>query len=752
MVHGGRSVRGLGAIVAGLVLAGACSGPDPATDPPSVVADQPVGAEADSGVGTDGAAGVDDAGLGPEVEPAPPRPDSLAGYRDRWARHRAETVERILANGWGVGDDQVFRGPGVTIDLSQCPPGWEDQPLGPDGVVRLDYLWPQSGNLGVYVPGPDLAMAAYLDALGPIGGHRIEVGLIDTAHLPLVAGEAAAEAIAADPPPLAVVTAGFQVQPAVADALAGACVPLLLPGPLAASRIDLAHHPWTVATDLAMATEIALATRWLADEGQSGGHRQVAAVVMDNTVGDVMVDSLRSAIATEAPQLDLVAIEYHDPASTGLAAEMERLAATGPDAVFVLSAGSGCLDALLGWAETGTSASGGGRATIVLGSFCHNVPAYLIPAGDGADGVVGVRGDVLDDPDFLRADPYGQFMVDTLRSANIDPSYTTAQTQFGFEGWLQGELLQIAAELPGGVTRTNHLLALLASRLQPPLLVDGAWWATSGASDPFPVEAAALARFDAAAERWEPIEPLLRAEGETVSLAPSPATEGVAGGDQPPVLTPEAAAIPACDAVVWRIPVDGARASDPAIAVEQESRAHWGLRSDEEWVRHVHTLTLPPGRVEKDGWFTDNEMALLMDNDGSARIDPERQIERVVAWGEANGDRVAGAWFYGIRADHTIVVALVDPDAVAEAELAALLSDRWQLEVHPVTNGLGALTNVAATLNEELRTRQRAGDVPFFHSATVVTEAGRVQVGVGTVTDTERAQLAQLVDPTTVCL
>jgi hypothetical protein len=66
------------------------------------------------------------------------------------------------------------------------------------------------------------------------------------------------------------------------------------------------------------------------------------------------------------------------------------------------------------------------------------------------------------------------------------------------------EILRIAAAMPGGLTRSNLLLAMRGADLVHPLVDRGVHFATSGTADAYFVEGAAYNRYDTKVKGWYP--------------------------------------------------------------------------------------------------------------------------------------------------------------------------------------------------------------------------------------------------------
>jgi hypothetical protein len=60
----------------------------------------------------------------------------------------------------------------------------------------------------------------------------------------------------------------------------------------------------------------------------------------------------------------------------------------------------------------------------------------------------------------------------------------------------------IAAELDGGLTRTNYMIALRSLRMEHPALLEGIGFGMNGSEDAYLVEGSDLSRFDYDNQSW----------------------------------------------------------------------------------------------------------------------------------------------------------------------------------------------------------------------------------------------------------
>jgi hypothetical protein len=127
----------------------------------------------------------------------------------------------------------------------------------------------------------------------------------------------------------------------------------------------------------------------------------------------------------------------------------------------------------------------------------------MTPAGDAAEGwmIVGGGQKSSVDPQFAD-EPFMVWMNERLTADGLDPTVDLIATGFMLFGWTTAQTLQIANELPGGLTRTNMLLAARSLEMTTPNLLPGITFSVSGAEDPYYIEGSEFSRFDAAAQSW----------------------------------------------------------------------------------------------------------------------------------------------------------------------------------------------------------------------------------------------------------
>jgi branched-chain amino acid transport system substrate-binding protein len=493
------------AAVVMVLLAAACSSDDPSggaagDDAPAgpAVADA-TGDDVSAGAGQDTGASEATPADGADAE-ADPGAD-IAAMEAEWAEARAQVVSRIRTSGYGVDADNVLTGPaGFEIDLDDCPSDWVDEP--PEGEpIVMAQIAPMTGNLFAYGFITE-GMQIYIDhvnATGGIDGRQIELAVYDDGYVRERTEELVDELLEDDQPFL-VTTLGSPNSIEVYDTLNESCVPnpfVIAQHPAFGDPDD---HPWTTGLQLSYTTEALIWGNWIKRELRDRLPVTVSALVIDNEFGQIYEDAF-GAWAEANPDVvsDFVAIR-HDPSVESVVVEMAELAATEPDVFISMTSGGACLRAVL---EVGRSGLDDSAMAMFTPSVCKEKALYMEPAGSGADGflVVGGGGKATTD-ESIADEPFIRWANERLADAGVDTQVGLFGTGFGYYAWAHVEAMRIAAELDGGLTRANLILAIRSLDLNHPMLLDDVSFAFDGGRDPFAVEGSEISRYDAIAGLW----------------------------------------------------------------------------------------------------------------------------------------------------------------------------------------------------------------------------------------------------------
>jgi hypothetical protein len=86
-------------------------------------------------------------------------------------------------------------------------------------------------------------------------------------------------------------------------------------------------------------------------------------------------------------------------------------------------------------------------------------------------------------------------------------------------GWPNIEVLRIADALPGGLSRTNFILALRSYSGTHPMFLDGMSFAANGNDDSFFIEGSDFSIFDADTQSWTIVGDIVDVNGGSPNCA-----------------------------------------------------------------------------------------------------------------------------------------------------------------------------------------------------------------------------------------
>ena len=444
---------------------------------------------------------------------------------DNAADQRAEIVKeltrQIKSGSYGIGDDNVLHGPsGFRIDLDDCPDGWSDTTGITRSEIRIGSSTPLSGILSRFGQ-VGTGMQNYFDWVNendPVAGRQITLVTKDDGYVAQKTIEIV-DALIDTENVFSIPTLGSPNILAVYDRLNSECIPqpFVVSGHPAWG--DPVVHPRTTGLQLAYTTEATLWGTWIEQNLTDELPVKVAGLVMDNDFG-VTYEAAFAAWADANPDVvsEFVAVR-HDPAQTSVddfADEMQTIADADPDLHISMTAGNACLSAIQLAGTNGlTDSIRSGGGVLFTSSVCREIDAWVKPAGSAADGWRIVGGGFKDITDPAVADePFIRFARANLTASGLDPAT-----------WLHGwgylfsypyvEALRIAAELPGGLTRTNLILAIRALDIDHPLLLDGISFRLNGTADAYLVEGSETLQYDANSHTWETATEVIDIDGQT---------------------------------------------------------------------------------------------------------------------------------------------------------------------------------------------------------------------------------------------
>ena len=136
--------------------------------------------------------------------------------------------------------------------------------------------------------------------------------------------------------------------------------------------------------------------------------------------------------------------------------------------------------------------------------------SVTVPAGMAANGQWILGGGIKDTTNTgSMEEPFIKFARQLMRDAG--------------DGVCRGlefsEALRIADALPGGMSRTNLMLALRNLKIYQPCTLDGIYTELRGNADAYYIEGSEYSKFDADAQTWMLVDIVLDANGGTPNCA-----------------------------------------------------------------------------------------------------------------------------------------------------------------------------------------------------------------------------------------
>jgi len=456
-----------------------------------------------------------------------------------WKEQRAAVVKRITDNKWGKSaDGKTLTGPaGFTVDLSRCPAGWPDTEGLTDTTIKLGSTNFFSGAAADY-GNLTLAEKALFDHYSEQGAFKDSTGKTrkinyiykDDGYDPARTVPLTDELIDSDHV-FAVRTNGSPTGLKVYDKLNQRCIPQPIESTAHPAWGDPVYHPWTTGSILSYASEANLWGRFIDDHiNEFGdGKVKVAALVANNDFGNAYLTFFNEYLAQSKnkDRIELIPekIEFSVPVITDT---MTTLAAEHPDVFIGMTGGTQCTQSILEAAQNGMKEE---AKYLFLGAPCK--PSSFVGkdkvGGDGSvsDGwwIVGGGAVDLNSPTYDN-DAYVSWARKLLADAGYDYKKSGS---FGL-GFLYGsplvEALRIAGDLPGGLSRSNLIVALRAMDYTHPMLLDGVAFQANGNEDAYYVEASDISRYDSAKQQWVQQGPIVQLTGDQKKCRYDAATSG----------------------------------------------------------------------------------------------------------------------------------------------------------------------------------------------------------------------------------
>ncbi len=399
----------------------------------------------------------------------------------------------------------VELGGGATIDMTECPSEWDNYRGVTDSEIRFGSSLPRSGALAGFGTISD-GVQLYFDHVGPIDGRNVVMVSRDDGYVPARTLTNVEEMIDVEN---LLGFAGILGSPnnlAVQDLLNENCIPQLLNLTGLPEWGDPSNYPWTTGALMSYDTEARIWCQHVADELGSGS--TVAILSLDNDAGEAW----RVAFNECAPGLGLDVVDeiQHDPQADSVGADVINLAASDADVLLVASSGAFCPQAVA------TVSSLPWEPMVMVANGCQRIALFWVPIGPLANGIrlVNTQKDLSDAS--LADDEWVQFVRGALESQGVDPDAESHALGYIF-GEILHEVLLDAAEMDGGINRTNVMRAMWQMSFDSRGAIGNTPRAMDGANDSYMVEAGRIEELvvDADGARYVPISDVIDYEGET---------------------------------------------------------------------------------------------------------------------------------------------------------------------------------------------------------------------------------------------
>lgn len=447
---------------------------------------------------------------------------------DRAAQERAEVIERLArafeVGRLGVTRNNILRGLSrYRTDLSGCPENWSDRQGVSPSQIRIGLTIPQSGQHGAVANIED-GMRNYFDWVNrhqPVAGTQITLISKDDRYNPQLTIQRVERFIEFENV-LSVLTVGSPTTLAAYDQINEACVP----HPFVMSGLpawgDPVNHPWTTGLTMSYTTEATLWGEWIEQNFQDEEvvPVTVAALVSDDELGRTYERAFAAWARAHPEVIEGFYAIRHEPTEVIFDRPIRTLQAYEPDVYISMTSGNACRQAITsaGWLGMADDIWFRG-GELFLPSVCKFDPARDTVSNAIADDWLVAGGGIkhIGDP-ALGDDPFIAFARENLANASLDSTFGPYGTGY-FYAYAYVEALRIARELPGGVSRTNLMLAVRSMDISHPMLVDGVRLQLAGSIDAFAIESTDISRFNVETQAWETVGPILGTERATPRCA-----------------------------------------------------------------------------------------------------------------------------------------------------------------------------------------------------------------------------------------
>lgn len=411
------------------------------------------------------------------------------------------------------GDDGGGGEPAFEVDTADCP---EDATAPIEGTINIGSTMPLSGgaaaaafapvaqgmenyiafaNENELVPGYELVLTIEDDQFNSNLTTPAVEGLIDNTGVHLFSG-----------------MIGTDNNLAVRDLMNEECYPQLFALTGAPDWGNAEEFPWTLGGLPPYNTEVQIYVTDIAATFPDGA--TAATFTVNSEFGDSYLEAFEPLAGENGIEIvDQQSIENGD--NNPPTSQVNAIAEQQPDVILAVPLGAQC-PAFLSALANARAANAGWEPRVYITSTCAST-LLLSLSGAAADGIFTiVTGKDANDP-ANASDPDVSAYRDAMTAAGFaaDGDFATAAA-----GWTTGELtvevLRLAAESEGGLTRASILNAARSLDYEFQLARDGVRFVTSGAEDAYGFESMQVVQYDADTSTYTDVGSLITEfEGQT---------------------------------------------------------------------------------------------------------------------------------------------------------------------------------------------------------------------------------------------
>jgi ABC-type branched-subunit amino acid transport system substrate-binding protein len=470
---------------------------------------------------------------------AAPQPTSIDAWEALWKQQREAMVKRITDNKWGKSaDGKTLTGPsGWTVDLSKCPGGWSDTEGLTDTAVKVGLTLAQSGNYAEY-NNYSRSMKVVFDYYASQGAFKDVNG--KTRKIDFLTKDDGYDAARSIPnvdefldsdKVFAVWTLGSPNSLKTYDKINQRCVPHPEAITAHAAWGDPVNHPWTTgAANLSYSSEAIMWGSFLEQhlaEFPTDRKVRVAALVVNNDFGKLYDGSFKAYVAQSPTLKDRIdySTENIEAAAPTVTDPMTTLAAKNPDVFIAMVAATPCTQAVTEAAQNGMHE----KVKYLFQPITCAGTTFVKKEKVGGDGSASNNWWIVDTgaKDLTGAryqsDAFVQWARNLLQTAGIDPNSSSLLSGGIVLSWTFIQSVLVADALPGGLNRTNFILAQRSMDMTNPMFVQGVKFHMDGAKDAYFIEAGQYQQWDSSKQTWVPKSDIYDFDGKSKNCAWDPA-------------------------------------------------------------------------------------------------------------------------------------------------------------------------------------------------------------------------------------